>query len=75
MDLDSHRSGNMEIREMTSSEQDIRIINDNALVTKTIDLKGTYSGEYFEGKFRYLRVWKISGGKWKVIAGSCNKIE
>ena len=55
-------------------DQTIQIIDDNAVVAKSINLKGTYSNQPFEGKYRYIRVWKSFEGRWKVIAGSCHAL-
>ena len=71
MDLESYRSGLMTIHEISSEEQVIHVIDNIAVVSVVIKLKGKYTDQLIDGKFRYLRVWKLVGSDWKVIAGSC----
>lgn len=70
MDLQAYRSKNMVLSSITASEQAITIFEDTATVTVTIDMKGTYLGQALDGKYRYLRVWKLFDSSWKVITGS-----
>jgi hypothetical protein len=37
-------------------------------------MKGKFLTGEFEGRFRYIRVWKSFGNSWKVIAGSGTQI-
>ena len=74
MDLETHKSGNLIFAEIVSTIDSIKLINDNAVVTLTSNIKGKMLEQNFEGKFRYIRVWKISDGKFKIIAGSCISI-
>ncbi|MGJ1386418.1 nuclear transport factor 2 family protein [Sphingobacterium spiritivorum] len=71
MDLETHRSGNLVLEEITSSIDSIKQIGENVVVTLSSKIKGKMLEQYFEGNFRYLRVWKIFDGQLKVIAGSC----
>lgn len=70
MDLQSYRHGNLKIRELTPYVENLNIIDDIAVITLTMDLKGNYSGEDFESKFRYIRFWKTFPTGIKVIGGS-----
>lgn len=70
MDLQAYRSKKMIISSIIASEQEIIIFEDTATVTVTIDMKGTYLNQALDGKYRYLRTWKLFGSSWKVIAGS-----
>ncbi|MDA6071475.1 nuclear transport factor 2 family protein [Flavobacterium sp. AC] len=70
-DLNSYRSGKMKIEVIEASDQIINIIDDLAVVTVTVMLKGTYDGNLLNGAFRYIRVWKQFEENIKVIAGSC----
>ena len=76
MDLEAHRSGVMTINSALPSEQQINLIDeDTAVVSVKVKLKGKYIEEPIEATFRYIRVWKLSNDKWKVIAGSCIQLE
>lgn len=71
MDLETHKSGNLILEEITSSIDSIKLIEENAVVTLSSKIKGKMLQQNFEGNFRYIRVWKIFDGQLKVIAGSC----
>lgn len=70
MDLQTHQSGNLILQEITSSIDSIKHIEENVIVTLTSKLKGQMLAQTFEANFRYLRVWKMFNGQFKVIAGS-----
>jgi len=70
MDIANIRLGNLKIEAISSSEQEINIIDDSAVVSVIIDLKGTYLKQPINGKFKYLRIWKLLDSKWKIIGGS-----
>ena len=74
MDLEAHRSGKMVIEKLVRQIEEIRLFGDTALVTLTLDTKGKMLDQPIEGKFRYLRVWKLFDGQWKVMGGSCTAI-
>ena len=74
MDLDSHKSGNMVIDEITSVIDLINIIEDTAVAIITIQTKGKMLNHPIEGRFKYVRAWKLFDGNWKVIAGSCTQV-
>jgi len=70
MDLETHKSGNLVFEEITSSIDSIKQIGKNAVVTLSLKISGKILEQYFEGNFRYLRVWKMFDNQLKVIAGS-----
>jgi ketosteroid isomerase-like protein len=70
MDLENYQSGNMIISEIVTSEQIIKAVDDISTVAVTLFLKGKYKGQIIDGKYKYLRVWKLFDNSWKVIAGS-----
>jgi hypothetical protein len=70
MDLKNYRSGNIHLHTVAASDQIVRLIGDTAVVAVTVELTGNYLGQALDGKFRYIRVWKLAESTWKVIAGS-----
>lgn len=70
MDISNYQSGIMTVSEIVVSDRIIQTIDDIATVAVTLHLKATYADQYIDGKFRYLRVWKLFDNSWKVIAGS-----
>lgn len=70
IDLNTYRDGSLKIKELTPNVEDLNIIDDVAIITLTMVLKGNYNGEPFESKYRYIRFWKESSDGIKVIGGS-----
>jgi len=71
IDLETHKSGNLVLEEITSSIDSIKLIDENVVVTLSSRIAGKMLEQNFEGNFRYIRVWKIFDNQLKVIAGSC----
>lgn len=74
-DLNSYRSGLMKIEVIEASDQLINVIEDTAVVSVSVLLKGAYDNQPFDGVFRYIRVWKQFEEGLKVIAGSCTELK
>ena len=70
IDLQNYRSGNIHLHTVAASDRIVRLIDDTAVVAVTVTLKGDYLDQALDGKFRYIRVWKLAESTWKVIAGS-----
>jgi hypothetical protein len=70
MDIDNYRSGILTVSKISTTDQIIKSIDDISTVAVTLHLKAKYADQVIDGKFRYLRVWKLAGNSWKVIAGS-----
>ncbi|OPB85028.1 DUF4440 domain-containing protein [Elizabethkingia ursingii] len=70
-DLKNYKDGIMEVEELIPKTESLNIIEDTAVITLTIILKGKFQGVYFEEKFRYIRLWKNIDNQLKVIGGSC----
>lgn len=75
MDIENYRSGNLTVSDILESDQIIKSIDDISTVAVTLHLKAKYAGQIVDGKFRYLRVWKLFENSWKVIAGSGFQIQ
>lgn len=74
MDIENYRSGIMKVYDIPVTDRTIKIVENISIVAVTVDLKATYAGQIIEGKFKYLRVWKVFDSSWKIIAGSGFKI-
>ncbi|MBD2415726.1 DUF4440 domain-containing protein [Nostoc calcicola FACHB-389] len=70
MDLENYRSGNINLHTVESSDLMLNMVADDVVVAVTVEILGNYLGQEIDGKFRYLRVWKLFENNWKVIAGS-----
>ncbi|MFV8328493.1 nuclear transport factor 2 family protein [Flavobacterium sp. ZS1P14] len=70
MDIENYRSGIMTIHDISATDQIIKTIENISTVAVTVHLKGKYGDQIIDGKFRYLRIWKLFNNSWKIIAGS-----
>ncbi|MEO0409324.1 MAG: nuclear transport factor 2 family protein [Cyanobacteria bacterium P01_A01_bin.135] len=69
-DLAMHRSGVLELTDLTLSEQRIRIYEGFAVVSVQAHLRGRYDGQALDEHIRYTRVWgKSSAGPLQIVAG------
>ena len=68
--LDNYRRGNSAFNTIIASEQLITLIDDTAIVTMILELKGNYYDQQISSLFQYIRVWKLFGSDWRVIAVS-----
>lgn len=75
MDIENYRSGIMRVYEISTSDRIINTIENVSTVVVTVYLKAKYADQIIDGKFRYLRVWKLTNNMWKVIAGSGFQIQ
>ncbi|MEO1383296.1 MAG: nuclear transport factor 2 family protein [Bacteroidota bacterium] len=69
-DLHNYRRGYIFLSEIIHEDLEIQVHAETAIVTVMAKLKGLFQNEAFEGRFRYLRVWKYVEGKWQILAGS-----
>ena len=74
IDLKTYRDGLLKVVELLPMIDDLHIIDDTAIVTLTMALKGYYNGQLFEAKYRYIRFWKHTTEGIKVIGGSGTQI-
>ena len=75
MDIENYRSGIMSVYDISTTDQTIKTIDNISTVVVTIHLKAKYADHIIDGKFRYLRVWKLFNNSWKIIAGSGFQIQ
>lgn len=74
IDLKTYRDGDLNVNELTPEVENLNIIDDLAIITLTIELKGSYKAAPFAAKFRYIRFWKVFAEGIKVIGGSGTQI-
>lgn len=75
MDIENYRSGIMTVYDISASDRTIKTNENMSTVVVTVCLKAKYADQIIDGKFRYLRVWKLTDYSWKVIAGSGVQIQ
>ena len=69
MDIENYRSGIMTVYDILTTDRTIKTTENISTVVVTVYLKAKYADQIIDGKFRYLRVWKLSNNSWSVIAG------
>jgi hypothetical protein len=70
MDLANYSSGQITIEHIAAFDQTIHLINNTAVVTVKVELKGKYLEHVLDQSFQYIRVWMQFEENWKIIAGS-----
>ena len=70
IDLKTYQDGMLKIDELTPKTENLHIIDDVAVITLTMKLKGKYDDVAFEATYRYIRFWKKFDGGLRVIGGS-----
>ena len=70
IDLDTYRDGALKIDELLPEIENLNIIDDMAVITLTMKLKGKFNEMPFEANYRYIRFWKKFGDGIKVVGGS-----
>lgn len=74
MDMANYTSGQVTIEYIEASEQNIHVIDNTAVVTVNIKIKGKYLEHILDESFQYLRVWILQKDSWKIIGGSAIKL-
>jgi ketosteroid isomerase-like protein len=70
-DIETYRSGKMIVKAIMTREMELSIIDtQTAVVAVTVDLNAQWHDTPIDGSFRYLRIWKKTGARWQIIAGS-----
>lgn len=70
IDLKTYSDGLSKIDELHPHIENLNIIEDLAVITLTIELKGSFNNDGFEAKYRYIRFWKKFQNGIKVVGGS-----
>lgn len=67
-DMGAHQSGVLKIDKIDLSDQQIKILQDTAIVTVQAHIVGTFAGESSSGDFRFTRVWaRTSNDRWQLV--------
>jgi hypothetical protein len=70
IDLNTYRGGALKVDELLPEIENLNIIDDMAVITLTMKLKGKFNEVPFEAKYRYIRFWKKFDDGIKVVGGS-----
>lgn len=73
-DLDVHRSGLLKLDSLDASDRRIQQLGNVAIVSVRVQLAGRHANTYFEGTFRYTRVWAVLGVRWRIVAAHASMV-
>lgn len=74
-DLETHRSGNLEIYSIETSAQLIEVLDDStAIVSVVKDMSSAYGGHTSIGIFRFTRMWHNNHGQWQIVAAHSSQL-
>jgi ketosteroid isomerase-like protein len=62
------QSGDRSFTSYRSDDVRVRLYGDAAVVTGQVTSSGTYKGQDFSGRFRYMKVFVKSAGQWRIVA-------
>ena len=69
MDIETYRVGKLKITELNSFMEKLQIIDNLAVVTLEINIKGIYDSQSFDTRNKYIRVWKRFDERLRVVGG------
>lgn len=70
IDLNTYSDGALKVEELLPEIENLNIIDDMAVITLTMKLKGKFNYVPFEANYRYIRFWKKFADGIKVVGGS-----
>lgn len=73
-DLDLHRSGEERITRVDIEDMQIELHGSVAITVVVTNMAGTFKGETFGGRTRYIRTWLRGDSGWRIVAGSVRAI-
>ena len=74
-DLEAHKSGLLDISNISVDDQQIKLQQDTAIVFAKLTILGNYAGNPANGTFRFTRVCQnTEGNYWEVIAAHSSVI-
>ena len=72
--LEAFRTGRLRYLATKHSGTSVRMYGDTALVQGQTHSKVLSSGREIEGDFRYVGVWVLQGGKWRIVLTQATRI-
>ncbi len=73
-ELQSYNEGLMKVFDIQTSDRQISEMGDTVSVSVLAHLRGSYKGNSIQGKFRFIRFWKVTDQGPKIIAGSSTPV-
>lgn len=64
----------MDLEPVTVTDVVEHVWTDGAALGGTVDLKGTFGGVPFRQTLRYMDVWALRDGRWRVVYGQATRV-
>jgi ketosteroid isomerase-like protein len=61
------RSGRMKFENYTTSNVQVRIYGDTALVTGSMKRSRTFNGQIIDDNWQFTKVYRLTDGQWRVV--------
>jgi ketosteroid isomerase-like protein len=73
-EIESLRSGEIALTEMTPSEMNVRTYGGAAVITGRSTIKANVKGEKISGEYRFTDVWIKQDNRWLAVASQVTRI-
>jgi ketosteroid isomerase-like protein len=73
-EIESLRSGDIALMEMTPSEMNVRTYGEAAVITGRSTIKANVKGQTVSGEYRFTDVWIKQGNRWLAVASQVTRI-
>ncbi|MED4455083.1 nuclear transport factor 2 family protein [Metabacillus fastidiosus] len=74
-DIEAHRSGILNITEISFLNQKVIPLEDAAVIITQAKVKAIFAEEHMEDELYYTRVWRMDKNELKVISGHCSSVQ
>jgi ketosteroid isomerase-like protein len=73
-EIESLKSGEIALTEMTPSEMNVRTYGEVAVITGRSTSKANVKGQEISGEYRFTDVWVKQSGHWRAVASQVTRI-
>jgi ketosteroid isomerase-like protein len=69
------KNGDVKYSAIDVSDKKVRVHGNTAILTATVNMKGTMKNDDISGTYRIAQVWVRQSGKWKVANMQSTKVQ
>jgi ketosteroid isomerase-like protein len=73
-EIESLKSGDIALTEMTPSEMNVRMYGEAAVITGRSTIKAKVKGQEVSGEYRFTDVWVKRSNRWLAVASQVTRI-
>ena len=72
----AHKDGDIKFNSVQVRDQNIDVIGQTAIERETADVRGSYKGKRFDGRYGTTRMWKrLPNGHWQLLAMQVHRMK